>query len=79
MKAGKVSLGKTTRPSVTSALARKRLFGMLDRDIPVAWVTRWAAAKPTVRGLEKNKQGEYVVEDNIYFDMLPHIYMVEKA
>lgn len=39
MKAGKVSLGKTTRPSVTSALARKRLFGMLDRDIPVAWVT----------------------------------------
>jgi oligopeptide transport system substrate-binding protein len=47
--------------------------------IPVAWVARWAAAKPTVRGLEKNKQGEYVVEGNIYFDMLPHLYMVERA
>jgi oligopeptide transport system substrate-binding protein len=47
--------------------------------IPVAWVARWAAAKPTVRGLEKNKQGEFVVEGNIYFDMLPHIYMVERA
>jgi len=47
--------------------------------IPVAWVARWAAAKPTVRGLEKNKGGETVVEGNIYFDMLTHIYMVEKA
>jgi ABC-type oligopeptide transport system substrate-binding subunit len=47
--------------------------------VPVAWVQRWAAAKPTVRGLEKNKQGETVVEGNIYFDMLRHIYMVEKA
>jgi ABC-type oligopeptide transport system substrate-binding subunit len=47
--------------------------------VPVAWVVRYAAAKPTVRGLEKNRQGEFVVEGNIYFDMLPHIYMVEKA
>src|SRR2546428_404403 len=47
--------------------------------IPVAWVARWAAAKPQVRGLEKNKLGETVVEGNIYFDMLPHIYMVERA
>jgi hypothetical protein len=47
--------------------------------IPVAWVARWAAAKPTVRGLEKNKQGETVVDGNIYFDMFPHMYMVEKA
>src|SRR3989440_3821048 len=47
--------------------------------IPVAWVARWAAAKPPVRGLEKNKLGETVVEGNIYFDMLPHIYMVERA
>src|SRR6185503_15046443 len=39
MKAGKVTLGNTTSPSVTSALACKRLFGLLDRDIPVAWVT----------------------------------------
>jgi ABC-type oligopeptide transport system substrate-binding subunit len=47
--------------------------------IPVAWVARWAAGKPTVRGLEKNKLGEMVVEGNIYFDMVTHVYMVEKA
>jgi hypothetical protein len=47
--------------------------------VPVAWVARWAAAKPTVRGLEKNKQGETVVDGNIYVDMLTHLYMVEKA
>ena len=38
--------------------------------VPVAWVARWAAAKPPVRGLEKNKQGETVVDGNIYVDML---------
>ncbi len=47
--------------------------------VPVAWVVRYAAAKPNLRGLLKNKQGETVVDGNIYFDMLPHIYMVEKA
>jgi len=47
--------------------------------VPVAWVVRYAAAKPYVRGLEKNRQGELVVDGNIYFDMLPNIYMVEKA
>jgi oligopeptide transport system substrate-binding protein len=47
--------------------------------IPVAWTVRYAAAKPNVRGIEKNRQGEYVVEGNIYVDMLPHLYMVEKA
>jgi hypothetical protein len=47
--------------------------------IPVAWVARWAAAKPQVRGLEKNRLGETVIEGNIYTDMLPHIYLVEKA
>ena len=47
--------------------------------VPVAWVVRYAAAKPTVRGLEKNRQGELVVNGNIYFDMLTHIYMVDKA
>ena len=47
--------------------------------IPVAWTVRYAAAKPNVRGIEKNRQGEYVVEANIYVDMLPHLYMVEKA
>jgi hypothetical protein len=42
-------------------------------------VARWAAAKPHVRGLEKNKLGETVVDGNIYVDMLPNIYLVEKA
>ena len=39
MKAGQVSLGKTTRPSVAGVLPRKRLFGLLSRKIPVTWVT----------------------------------------
>ena len=39
MKARKVSLGKTTRPSVLGVLPRKRLFGLLGGDAPVAWVT----------------------------------------
>jgi ABC-type oligopeptide transport system substrate-binding subunit len=47
--------------------------------VPVAWVVRYAAAKSWVRGIEKNRQGELVVEGNIYVDMLPHLYMVEKA
>ena len=47
--------------------------------VPVAWVVRYAAAKPTVRGLLKNKQGETLVDGNIFVDMLPHLYMVEKA
>jgi oligopeptide transport system substrate-binding protein len=47
--------------------------------VPVAWVVRYAAAKPVVRGLAKNRQGELVVDGNIYFDMLTHIYMVERA
>jgi ABC-type transport system substrate-binding protein len=47
--------------------------------VPVAWVVRYAAAKPHVRGLEKNRQGEFVVDGNIYMDMLTQLYMVEKA
>jgi hypothetical protein len=31
-----------------------------------------------VRGIEKNRQGEMVIDGNIYSDMLMHIYMVEK-
>jgi hypothetical protein len=42
-------------------------------------VVRYAVAKPPVRGLEKNKAGEAVIEGNIYNDMLTHLYMVEKA
>jgi ABC-type oligopeptide transport system substrate-binding subunit len=47
--------------------------------IPVSWVVRYAAMKPWVRGIEKNKAGESVVEGNIYVDMLSHLYVVEKA
>jgi ABC-type oligopeptide transport system substrate-binding subunit len=47
--------------------------------VPIAWTVRYFAAKPTVRGILKNKQGEFVVNGNIYVDMLSHIYMVEKA
>jgi oligopeptide transport system substrate-binding protein len=47
--------------------------------VPVAWVVRYAAAKPSVRGIEKNRQGELVVDGNIYVDMLAHLYIVEKA
>jgi len=47
--------------------------------VPVAWVVNYAAAKPIVKGIEKNKQGELVVDGNIYVDMLTKIYMVEKA
>jgi oligopeptide transport system substrate-binding protein len=47
--------------------------------VPVAWVVRYAAAKPWVRGIEKNKQGEQVVEGNIYLNMLPNLYMVERT
>ncbi len=47
--------------------------------VPVAWILRYGAAKPWVRGLQKNKAGEFVVEGNIYVDMLPHLYVLEKA
>ena len=47
--------------------------------VPVAWFVRYAAAKPWVKGIEKNKRGEIVVDGNIYVDMLQHIYIVEKG
>ena len=55
---------------------------IIQRDVgyvPVAWVVAYAAAKPIVKGFEKNRQGELVVDGNIYVDMLTKIYMVEKA
>jgi oligopeptide transport system substrate-binding protein len=47
--------------------------------VPVAWVVRYGAAKSYVRGIEKNKAGEPVLEGNIYVDMLSHLYIIEKA
>ena len=47
--------------------------------VPVAWVVRYAGAKSWVRGFETNKQGEKVIEGNIYVDMLSHLYMIERS
>src|SRR5713101_2733851 len=47
--------------------------------VPVAWVVRYAAAKSWVKGIEKNKSGEFVIDGNIYVDMFQHIYIVEKG
>jgi oligopeptide transport system substrate-binding protein len=74
--------GRDTRDTKKRLASYAKAEEILQSDVgyvPVAWVARYAAAKPSVRGLEKNKQGEYVIDGNIYVDMLPHIYMVEKA
>jgi len=74
--------GRDTRDAKKRMVNYAKAEEIMQTDggyIPVAWVARWCAAKPTVRGLEKNKLGETVVEGNIYVDMLPHVYMVEKA
>ena len=47
--------------------------------VPVAWVVRFATAKPWVKGIEKNKAGETVIDGNIYVDMLRHLYIIEKS
>ena len=73
--------GRDTRDTAKRLAHYARAEEILQTDggyVPVAWVARWAAAKPHVRGLEQNKLGETVVDGNIYFDMLPHIYLVEK-
>jgi ABC-type oligopeptide transport system substrate-binding subunit len=57
-------------------LKAEELMQMDAGYVPVAWVTRWAAAKPNVKGIQRNKQGELVVDGNIYIDMFTSIYMV---
>ncbi|MBI2155062.1 MAG: peptide ABC transporter substrate-binding protein [Candidatus Rokubacteria bacterium] len=47
--------------------------------VPVAWVVRYGAAKSWVKGLERNRQGEILVDGNIYVDMLQHLYIVERG
>src|SRR5437667_4896468 len=74
--------GRDTRDAKKRLANYARAEEIMQTDggyVPVAWVARWAAAKPQVRGLETNKLGETVVDGNIYVDMLPHIYVVEKA
>jgi oligopeptide transport system substrate-binding protein len=53
---------------------------VLQRDvgyIPVVWTVRYAAFKPWVKGLPRNKEGHIVPDGNIYRGMLEHIYIVE--
>ncbi len=74
--------GRDTRDPKKRLQHYARAEEIMQQDVgyvTVAWVVRYAAAKPRVRGFQKNKQGETVVDGNIYMDMLPHLYIVEKA
>jgi len=74
--------GRDTRDPKKRLEAYKKAEEIMQTDVgyvPVAWVVRYAAAKPWVKGIEKNKAGEYVVDGNIYVSMLEHIYMVERG
>jgi len=74
--------GRDTSDTKKRLTAYAKAEEIMQNDVgyvPVAWVVRYGTAKPTVRGLEKNRQGEIVIDGNIYVDMLSHIYMAEKA
>jgi oligopeptide transport system substrate-binding protein len=74
--------GRDTRDQKKRLEHYKKAEEIMQTDVgyvPVAWVVRYAAAKPWVKGIEKNKRGELVVEGNIYVDMLQHLYIVEKG
>jgi len=77
-----LEIGRDTRDPKKRLEAYKRAEEIMQNDagyVPVAWVVRYAAAKPWVKGIEKNKAGEFVIDGNIYVSMLEHIYMVEKG
>jgi oligopeptide transport system substrate-binding protein len=74
--------GRDTRDAKKRMADYARAEEILQSDVgyvPVAWVVRYAAGKPWVRGFEKNKAGEPLVDGNIYVDMLSHLYIVEKS
>jgi oligopeptide transport system substrate-binding protein len=74
--------GRDTRDTRARLAHYARAEEIMQTDVgyvPVAWVVRYAAAKPWVRGIERNKQGELVVEGNIYLNMLPNLYLVERT
>ena len=74
--------GRDTRDAAKRMAHYAKAEEIMQTDagyVPVAWVVRYAAAKPWVKGIEKNKKGEFVVEANIYVDMLEHLYIVEKG
>ena len=74
--------GRDTRDTAKRMVHYAKAEAIMQEDagyVPVAWVVRYAAAKPWVKGIEKNKKGEFVVEGNIYLDMCQHIYITEKG
>jgi oligopeptide transport system substrate-binding protein len=74
--------GRDTRDPKKRMEHYKKAEEIMQSDVgyvPVAWVLRYAAAKPWVKGIEKNKRGEFVVDGNIYVDMVQHLYIVEKG
>ena len=65
--------GRDTRDPKKRLEHYKKAEEIMQQDVgyvPVAWVVRYAAKKPWVAGIEKNKAGEFVVDGNIYVDML---------
>ncbi len=74
--------GRDTRDTAKRMAHYAKAEEIMQTDVgyvPVAWVVRYAAAKPWVKGIEKNKKGEFVVDGNIYVDMVQHIYLTEKG
>jgi ABC-type oligopeptide transport system substrate-binding subunit len=74
--------GRDTRDTTKRLAHYAKAEEIMQTDggyVPVAWVVRYAAAKPWVKGIEKNKKAEFVVEGNIYLDMLQHLYITEKG
>jgi len=74
--------GRDTRDPKARLEHYKKAEEIMQQDVgyvPVAWVLRYAAKKPWVGGIEKNKAGEFVVDGNIYVDMFEHIYITEKG
>jgi ABC-type oligopeptide transport system substrate-binding subunit len=74
--------GRDTRDAAKRMAHYAKAEEIMQTDggyVPVAWVVRYGAAKPWVKGVEKNKRGEFVVEGNIYLDMLQHLYITEKG
>src|SRR6266567_4622054 len=74
--------GRDTRDTAKRLTHYAKAEEIMQMDVgyvPVAWVARFAAAKPWVKGIEKNKQGQNVIDGNIYVDMMRHIYIIEKG
>jgi ABC-type oligopeptide transport system substrate-binding subunit len=74
--------GRDTRDTAKRMVHYAKAEEIMQTDggyVPVAWVVRYAAAKPWVKGIEKNKKGEFVIDGNIYVDMNEHLYIVERG